>query len=324
MSRNVLDCRHSHGFERNQYREECQLKILVCGATGQIGRSLTTQAQARGLDVIGMSHQQMDLTDARQVQRTVERLRPGLIINAAAFTQVDAAEGNARLAYAVNRDGAALLAGAAAGLAIPLFHLSTDYVFDGQARSPYKESDRTAPLGVYGASKLEGEHAIAQRLERHLILRTSWVYGEHGGNFVKSMLRLGARPELRVVDDQIGCPTSAERIASVLLELAHRHATGEELAWGLYHYSGRSPCSWHAFACEIFRQAKQAGLIQRIPKLVAIPTSQYPTPARRPAWSVLDCSRFETSFGLDTVEWSADLAQLIDALSEQGAHRLAG
>jgi dTDP-4-dehydrorhamnose reductase len=137
------------------------------------------------------------------------------------------------------------------------------------------------------------------------------------------MLRLAARPELRIVDDQIGCPTSAERIASVLLELARRYATTGELAWGLYHYSGRSACSWYAFACEIFRQAKEVGLIHRLPNLSPIPTSEYPTPARRPAWSVLDCSRFESAFELDTIDWQADLRALLDVLGEQAPSRMA-
>ncbi|WP_312358673.1 dTDP-4-dehydrorhamnose reductase [Stutzerimonas balearica] len=299
------------------------MKILVCGATGQIGRSLVMQGSAYGLEVVGLSHAQLDLTDAWRVRRTLEQLRPALVINAAAYTQVDAAEEHSRLAYAVNRDGAAVLAEVAERLGAPLFHLSTDYVFDGQARRPYKENDTTAPLGIYGASKLAGERAIAEQLDRHLILRTSWVYGEHGGNFVKSMLRLAARPELRIVDDQIGCPSSAERIASVLLELARRYATTGELAWGLYHYSGRSACSWYAFACEIFRQAKEVGLIHRLPNLSPIPTSEYPTPARRPAWSVLDCSRFESAFELDTIDWQADLRALLDVLGEQAPSRMA-
>ncbi len=294
------------------------MRILVCGAGGQVGHEVVDRASGFGLVALGRTRQQLDIYCADQIAREIELQQPGLIINTAAYTHVDNAESHAEQAYAVNRDGCANLATAAAQAGIPLLHLSTDYVFAGDAHVPYRESDRTAPGGVYGASKLAGEQAIAQRLPAHLILRTSWVYGVHGNNFVKTMLRLARqRDALGVVSDQVGCPTQAGRIADVLLELASRYARQGTLAWGLYHYSGQPRCSWYEFAGEIFRQAHNLGLLARVPRLSPISTAQYPTPARRPAWSVLDCSRFETTFGLATRDWHAELAEVLAELARQ-------
>jgi len=269
-----------------------------------------------------MTREQLDITDADQVAAVVALLKPGMIINAAAYTHVDNAETHSEQAFAVNREGAARLAEAARYACIPLLHISTDYVFSGEARKPYREEDEVAPTGVYGASKLAGEEAIRAVLDEHLILRTSWVYGAHGHNFVKTMLRLGRqRDSLSVVADQFGCPTQAGSIADVLLQLTQRYAREGSLAWGLYHYSGRSPCTWFDFAVEIFRQAAAKGMLPKQPQVSSITTAQYPTPARRPAWSVLDCSRFETTFGIATHDWHEDLSVVLDALAtaETGA-----
>lgn len=296
------------------------MRILVCGASGQVGHELVDRAAAYGLEALGMTREQLDITDGAQITRLIDQLEPGMIINAAAYTHVDNAETHREQAYAVNRDGAARLAEAARRAAIPLLHISTDYVFSGEARIPYREGDEVAPTGVYGASKLAGETAIQAALDEHLILRTSWVYGAHGHNFVKTMLRLGRqRNSLSVVADQFGCPTQAGSIAEVLLQLARRYAEQGRLAWGLYHYSGRSPCSWFDFAVEIFRQAQAKGLLSRQPQVSPITTGQYPTPARRPVWSVLDCSRFETTFGIDTRDWHDDLSVVLDALAREEA-----
>lgn len=293
------------------------MRILVCGAGGQVGRELVERAASFGLDVLAPPRAQLDIAKPEQVAAAMHQ-RPGLIINAAAYTHVDNAESHSQQAYAVNRDGARHLAEAAEQARIPLFHISTDYVFSGEAVRPYAETDATGPTGVYGASKLAGEEAIRTRLDTHLILRTSWVYGVHGHNFVKTMLRLARqRDALGVVSDQIGCPTQAGTIASVLLELARRHAAGEDLAWGVYHYSGVPACSWYDFAVEIFRQGERAGLIARQPTVSPIATAQYPTPARRPAWSVLDCSRFESTFGLSPRAWQDDLADVVAVLRKQ-------
>jgi len=269
-----------------------------------------------------MTREQLDITDADQVAAVVALLKPGMIINAAAYTHVDNAETHSEQAFAVNREGAARLAEAARYVSIPLLHISTDYVFSGEAREPYREEDEVEPTGVYGASKLAGEEAIRAVLDEHLILRTSWVYGAHGHNFVKTMLRLGRqRDSLSVVADQFGCPTQAGSIADVLLQLAQRYAREGSLAWGLYHYSGRSPCTWFDFAVEIFRQAAAKGMLPKQPQVSSITTAQYPTPARRPAWSVLDCTRFETTFGIATHDWHEDLSVVLDALAtaETGA-----
>ena len=301
------------------------MRILVCGAGGQVGHELINRASGYGLEALGMTRDDLDITDAGQVADLVSRLKPGLIINAAAYTHVDNAETHGERAYSVNRDGAERLAQAARQASIPLLHISTDYVFSGNARAPYREEDEVAPTGVYGASKLAGEAAIQAVLDEHLILRTSWVYGVHGHNFVKTMLRLGCqRDALSVVADQYGCPTQAGSIADALLELAQRYAQNGVLAWGLYHYSGRSPCTWFDFAVEVFRQAEAKGMLAARPKVSPISTAQYPTPARRPAWSVLDCSKFETTFGIETHDWHDDLSIVLDALAEAVAVAAAG
>lgn len=301
------------------------MRILVCGAGGQVGHELVDRAHAYGLEALGMTRAHLDITSADQIAALVSELKPGLIINAAAYTHVDNAETHREQAYAVNRDGAARLAEAARRVSIPLLHISTDYVFSGEARVPYREEDEVSPTGVYGASKLAGEAAIQAVLREHLILRTSWVYGSHGHNFVKTMLRLAQqRDSLSVVADQFGCPTQAGSIADVLLQLAQRYAREGTLAWGLYHYSGRSPCTWFDFAVEIFRQAEAKGMLAKQPQVSSITTAQYPTPARRPAWSVLDCAKFEATFGIDTHDWHDDLSVVLDVLAAREADAAVG
>ncbi|MFP5337936.1 MAG: dTDP-4-dehydrorhamnose reductase [Gammaproteobacteria bacterium] len=292
------------------------MRILVCGAGGQVGRELAERAASFGLDVLAPNRTELDIVRPEQIAAAMAQ-RPGLIINAAAYTHVDNAESHSEQAYAVNRDGARNLAEAAGRAGVPLFHISTDYVFSGEADRPYTEDDATAPTGVYGASKLAGEQIIRDCLPAHLILRTSWVYGVHGHNFVKTMLRLARqRDALGVVSDQLGCPTQAGSIAAVLLELARRYADGDKLAWGVYHYSGTPACSWYDFAVEIFRQGEAAGLLARQPEVSPITTAQYPTPARRPAWSVLDCRRFESTFGLAPRPWKLELAEVLEVLQQ--------
>ncbi len=296
------------------------MKILITGSTGQLARELQSELAGTG-KLLALGHNALDLAVPEQIREQVRLLRPDLIINAAAYTAVDPAETHREQAFAVNARGPQVLAEEAARLGVPLIHYSTDYVFDGRKTEPYDEHDTPNPLGVYGASKLAGEQAIQAVGGEHLILRTSWVYGVHGHNFVKTMLRLARqRDALGVVSDQIGCPTQAGSIASVLLELARRYADGAELAWGVYHYSGAPACSWYDFAVEIFRQGEAAGLIARQPEVSPIMTAQYPTPARRPAWSVLDCSRFEAAFGLAPHRWQEDLADVLAILRQQEAN----
>lgn len=296
------------------------MRILVCGASGQVGLELVGRAGAYGLEALGVTREQLDITDSHRVANLVDQYRPGLIINAAAYTHVDNAEKQSEQAYAVNRDGVTNLAEAARQADIPLVHISTDYVFSGEADKPYRETDPVAPTGIYGASKLAGEVAIQAALVRHVIVRTSWVYGVHGNNFVKTMLRLGQqRDALSVVADQFGCPTQAGSLAKALLQLAQRYAHEGTLAWGLYHYSGTPHCSWFDFAEEIFRQAAIKGLLTKTPQVSAITTAQYPTPARRPAWSVLACTKFEQAFGIAPSDWHDDLGDVLDALAGRRA-----
>lgn len=296
------------------------MRILVCGGSGQVGLELVGRAGAYGLEALGVTREQLDITDSHRVADLVDQYRPGLIINAAAYTHVDNAEKQSEQAYAVNRDGVTNLAEAARQADIPLVHISTDYVFSGEADKPYRETDPVAPTGIYGASKLAGEVAIQAALVRHVIVRTSWVYGVHGNNFVKTMLRLGQqRDALSVVADQFGCPTQAGSLAKALLQLAQRYAHEGTLAWGLYHYSGTPHCSWFDFAEEIFRQAAIKGLLTKTPQVSAITTAQYPTPARRPAWSVLACTKFEQAFGIAPSDWHDDLGDVLDALAGQAS-----
>ncbi len=296
------------------------MRILVCGGSGQVGLELVGRAGAYGLEALGVTREQLDITDSHRVADLVDQYRPGLIINAAAYTHVDNAEKQSEQAYAVNSDGVTNLAEAARQADIPLVHISTDYVFSGEADKPYRETDPVAPTGIYGASKLAGEVAIQAALVRHVIVRTSWVYGVHGNNFVKTMLRLGQqRDALSVVADQFGCPTQAGSLAKALLQLAQRYAHEGTLAWGLYHYSGTPHCSWFDFAEEIFRQAAIKGLLTKTPQVSAITTAQYPTPARRPAWSVLACTKFEQAFGIAPSDWHDDLGEVLDVLAGQAS-----
>lgn len=291
------------------------MRILVCGANGQVGHEIVSRAAAFGLEALGTTRDQVDITQRNQVEDAVGQLRPGLIINAAAYTHVDHAETHADQAYAVNRDGAAFIASAARDAGIPLLHISTDYVFPGTASVPYRETDVLSPTGVYGASKAAGEEAVRSRLDQHLILRASWIFGAHGHNFVKTMLRLARqRDHLSVVSDQIGCPTHAGSLADTLLELAARYARQGTLAWGTYHYGGQPACSWFDFAEEIFRQAEASKMLLKRPTVTAIGSEQYPTPARRPAWSVLDCTLFEKTFGLEAPDWRRDLQAVLAQL----------
>nr|WP_322939457.1 dTDP-4-dehydrorhamnose reductase [Pseudomonas sp. s4] len=287
-------------------------KVLVTGAKGQVGSELIKLAPA-GFTVIGLCSAQLDITDQSQVNATVALHQPHLIINAAAYTAVDKAESDSDNAYAVNEQGVAWLAQAAKQADIPFFHISTDYVFDGESTTPYKETDPVNPQSVYGMSKLAGEQVLAATHNKHIILRTSWVFGATGNNFVKTMLRLGKeRDELSVVADQHGCPTSARSIAEVLWQLAEKYVTERALPWGIYHFSNSPACTWHEFAVEIFQQAKECGLLENIPSVKSITSEDYPTPAKRPAWSVLDCNKIEFLLGKKVALWESELLSALD------------
>lgn len=286
------------------------MNLLVTGGGGQLGQELSRRSQR----VIALDRQSLDITEAAAVERTIAQYQPSLVINAAAYTAVDRAESEPEAAFRINRDGPACLALACQRAGIPLFHISTDYVFDGTQQGPYRETDPVAPLGVYGRSKEAGEAAVRASLERHLILRVSWVFAGHGHNFVRTMLRLAAdRPALGIVADQWGCPTYAGHIAEVLLALADRYQQQGSLAWGTYHYADTPATSWYGFAAAIFATAQRLGLSQ-VPQLSPITTADYPTPAQRPANSQLDCTKLLDTFGLSRFTWQAGLEAALQEL----------
>lgn len=288
------------------------IKVLVTGATGQLGRALCETAWP-GLAVTGLTRPDCDLTDGTAVARQLASAAPDVVVNAAAYTGVDMAESEPEAAYAANRDGPARLAEACARHGAALVHVSTDYVFDGGGDRPWREDDPTGPLGVYGASKLAGEEAVRARLRRHVIVRTSWVYSATGGNFVKTMLRVGAeRPRLTIVRDQQGCPTAAADLAAAIAVIAGRLGREPEAPTGTFHYCGAGATTWFDFAAEIFRQAADYGRPE--PELVPIATTDYPTPASRPAYSVLDCARIEAAYGVARPPWPESLRPVIAAL----------
>jgi dTDP-4-dehydrorhamnose reductase len=288
------------------------MRAVVIGTSGQLATELRRQVASTRLELAPA--ERVDLAQAAQVSALLDRLAPQLVINAAAYTAVDRAESEPQQAAAVNTDGPARLARWCAANGAALLHVSTDYVFDGQKSGPYTEEDATEPMSVYGRTKLGGEVAVRGALERHVILRTSWVFSAHGQNFVKTMLRLAReRDELRVVADQHGRPTSAADLARVLLVLAERYAAGDALPWGTYHFAGRGSTTWHGFAQAIVKE--QAAFTAREPRVTPITTADYPTPARRPANSVLDTSRFESSFGLSPRPWLDDLREVVQQLA---------
>ncbi|PVZ10357.1 MULTISPECIES: dTDP-4-dehydrorhamnose reductase [unclassified Pseudomonas] len=281
------------------------MKILITGAQGQV--TLALQARLAGLgEVHALGSQQLDLADPAAIRAQVRALAPGLIINPAAYTAVDKAESEAPLAHAINAHAPGVLAEEAARLGVPLIHYSTDYVFDGAKAEPYVESDATGPLGVYGASKLAGEQAIAAVGGEHLILRTSWVYSLTGRNFLLTMQRLlQERDTLSVVADQFGAPTWACTIADSTAALVERWQAGQAGAWGTYHLTASGSTSWFGFAEAIAEQLKAAG--KPCARLVPIDTAQYPTPAKRPANSRLDCSLLQRAWGVSQPDWHAAL-----------------
>ena len=263
------------------------MKLLITGHHGQVGQALIQQAAAHNFQVAAYDRSELDIADRAAVLQAVEREQPAVIINAAAYTAVDKAESEPAAAYAANAEGAENLARAAHAAGAAILHISTDYVFNGQTERPYRETDAPDPQTIYGQSKLAGEQAVQAACPRHIILRTAWVFGEHGHNFVKTMLRLGReRDSLGIVADQSGAPTYAGHIAAALLHIAGRTQT-ENCPYGLYHFSGSPYTTWHGFAAEIFRRA---------------------------ADSRLDCSKIHTAFGIAPGDWQSALGNLADYL----------
>ena len=306
------------------------MRILVTGVTGQVGRDLLGALAPLG-EVIGVDRGQLDLMSPDAIRATVRSVAPALIFNPAAYTAVDRAESEPDAAMQVNGVAPGLLAEEARRLGARLVHYSTDYVFDGQNPGPYTESDATAPLGVYGATKLAGERAIATVGCRHLILRTSWVYSLHGRNFLTTMHRLaGERDELRVVDDQRGSPTSSAQIAQASARTVARwldDADSESGRDGVYHMTCAGSTTWCGFARAIFErldavaQAIGEPAPSRRPRVTAIRTADYPTPARRPANSVLDNDKLARVFGVKLPHWEAALDALLEGPPSRAGSR---
>ncbi|WP_454021098.1 dTDP-4-dehydrorhamnose reductase [Azospirillum sp. Marseille-Q6669] len=291
--------------------------VLVFGSNGQVGFELLRAAWAPDLTPVGLDRASGDVTDARAVAAAIAAYRPALVVNASAYTAVDRAESERDAAFAVNRDGPANLARACAAAGVPLIHISTDYVFDGTSKStPWSEDDPVAPQGVYAASKLAGEEAVRDAQPDHVILRTAWVFGAHGHNFVKTMLRLAReRDELRVVADQHGCPTPAAAIAAAITAIARTRLGGGSWTSGTFHYGGAPATTWHGFADRIVERA--APRIGRRPTVTAITTADFPTPARRPANSVLDTTRLGQAYGIPPADWMTGLDRVLDDILDE-------
>lgn len=288
--------------------------ILVAGKSGQLARCLRDLAFLRNVPMVALGRPELDLENGEGIDRVTAAVEPSAIVNAAAHTAVDRAEAEPERAFAVNCNGAARLAGAAARRGIPFIQISTDYVFDGSKRSPYREDDLPAPPNVYGSSKLASETAVLEACPCAAVIRVSWLYSPYGNNFVRTMLRLSEKESVvRVVEDQRGTPTSAADLAGAILTIVERlrSANGRDYA-GIYHLAGDGETSWHGFAAAIFASLARRG--RRVPRLQAITTAEYPTPARRPKNSCLDSSKAERLFGVRLPPWRSSLEECLDRL----------
>ena len=293
------------------------MKVIVIGSQGMLGQDLIPQLRHDGFEVIGLDVAasepfSLDITQPENMLNSLKKLYPDIIINCAAYTAVDRAESEPAKAVAVNRDGAANLAKVCKHLTIPLVHLSTDYVFDGESNRPYQEDDQANPRNVYGLSKWQGEEAIRTDCPLSIILRVSWLFGLHGSNFVKTILRLAReKEELRVVADQFGCPTWTGHVASALVTIAQKieHAP-HTIEWGTYHFCGKNQTSWYGFAQSIIAAGRRYErlLTERV---IPISTSEFLTPARRPKWSVLSCKKIGLAFRINPRPWQQGLKTML-------------
>lgn len=281
--------------------------MLVFGGSGQLGQALALAGRPGRLRVMARDQRATDITDPAAVQFAMAKLRPAVVVNAAAYTAVDQAEANGARCFAVNRDGAGIVAEACGRAGVPVIQISTDYVFDGRASAAYREDDRPAPINLYGASKAAGEGLVRAGTRRHVILRTAWLFAPWGKNFVHTVLRLSAtgRP-LRIVTDQLGSPTPTTALAKAIVTIAERIIEGDGI-WGTFHLAGRPAASWHDFAGAILAAAGHAATTDLQP----ITTAEYPTPARRPGQSVLDCRRISAAYGIVQPDWRAALAEVV-------------
>jgi dTDP-4-dehydrorhamnose reductase len=286
------------------------VKILVIGKSGQLARAIANESLPPNVELRFAGRSEIDLRKSGSAMAEIARARPDWIINAAAYTAVDLAEQEPELAFAINSQGAGEIAQAAAAVGARMVHISTDYVFDGRSNRPLTEESRTGPLNVYGQSKLAGEEAVRRNCPNATIVRTSWLYSPFGSNFVATVLRLAAeRDVLRIVDDQIGSPTSATDLARALVALLARESVG---SGEIYHFTGSEACSWADFARGIIATSVDFG--GKSANVVPIATEAYPTPATRPAYTVLDCSKFDRDFGFERPGWSGAIRPIVTEL----------
>jgi dTDP-4-dehydrorhamnose reductase len=296
------------------------MRLLIAGWQGQIARGLVEAAPAcPDVKACAVGRAALDICSARSIERALSQIEPSIVINSAAYTAVDKAESDAERAFALNRDGARMLAEAAARRAIPILHISSDYVYDGRKSGAYVEDDATAPATVFGRSKLEGEIAIKEANPRHVILRTSWIFSPTGRNFVKTMLAQAAeQSQVRVVDDQRGSPTYAPHLVAAILELARQLSARKgdkgtnEGPWGVYHAAGSGTTTWRELAQEVFRCSAAHG--GPTAEVAPIRSADYPTPAQRPANSQLDCAKLERTFGVRLPAWQEGVAECVERL----------
>ena len=295
-------------------------RIFIAGEHGQVAQALGRAYKLRGDHVALVGRSTISVTDEPHLLSAVKAFNPDLVVNAAGYTAVDKAEDDKEAAFAINRDGAGFVAAAAKTAGVPVIHLSTDYVFDGRKQAPYLETDSTNPLNVYGESKLAGEIAVASCSSNYVILRTSWVCSPIGHNFVKTMLRLARdRDEVAVVDDQWGCPTFAADLAAVIISIGDKLASADDRSrcCGIYHASGAGETTWYRFAREIMAQsAAKGGPACRVRAIVS---SEYPTRAKRPAYSCLDCSKIKRVFDISPPRWQISLQACLDLLIDKTA-----
>lgn len=292
------------------------MKILVTGAKGQLGWELMQRSAKGPFTVTGVDLPQVDLCDKAQVNTTMAAAQPDLVINAAAYTNVDGAESDRDLCYQVNEAVPRRLARCCREAGIPLIHISTDFIFHAPRTTPWQAEDPASPMGVYAESKAAGEAAVQAELPEHLIVRTAWLYGIRGRNFIKTMLTLARdREEIGVVADQVGCPTFAGDLADTLLTMAERLQAGKTVAWGSYHFCGAGSTTWHGLAeaaIDLARKKKQ--LAFKLQRIKALTTAEYPTPAVRPAYSVLDCTKIEKTLGITIAPWEHRLEAVMTDL----------
>ena len=295
--------------------------VLVTGGSGQLASALEALARQKHIPVRRVGRPQFDFDGPDSVERAFRETAPAGVVNAAAYTAVDAAESEPEAAKRANCDGPALLAKLCAEAGVPLIHVSTDYVFDGRKQTPYRESDPTNPQGVYGATKLAGEQAVLAAWPRAVVLRTSWVYAPEGKNFVRTMLNAGRKStRLRVVADQHGCPTAASDLADAILAILGRlrDYPDDDSCAGVFHAAGTGATTWHGFAQAVFEEGSRYGM--PVPQVDPIATADWPTPAKRPANSRLDCEKLASHFGIRLPPWRESLARTIDTIFADARH----